>query len=231
MSRFTRGQSGGGLIGLDLSSPCNPRGDEPAWQYRVGAPKCPRRGDASPAKGLPAAGCAGFLACRDDTPVLDEEGRYAGRLAAGRARPNSRVTRSHLNHLSGSRAFISSSKRPYGFTCSQIGGVRALRSRGVSLPAHFGCTDVAGRGGIREGHRKDVRCPHRDDLPARRDPSLIRFPVPTPQPLTLLVPQMTPGDTTVESAPIWLDDQRLGTRWDRRPHRPHSRYTCDIHAT
>ena len=31
-------------------------------------------------------------------------------------RPNSRVTSRHLDHLSDSRAFISSSKRPYGFT-------------------------------------------------------------------------------------------------------------------
>jgi len=77
------------VIGLDLSSPWNPRSDEPTWQYRAcracnlryyaDAPKCPRCGDASPAKGLPAAGYAGFLARRDETPVLDEEERYAAR--------------------------------------------------------------------------------------------------------------------------------------------------------
>jgi hypothetical protein len=65
------------VIGLDLSSPWNPRSDEPTWQYRAcracnlryyaDAPKCPRCGDASPAKGLPAAGYAGFLARRDET--------------------------------------------------------------------------------------------------------------------------------------------------------------------
>ena len=32
---------------------------------------------------------------------------------------------------------------PYGFTCSQISGVKALRSRGVSLSAHFGCASTA----------------------------------------------------------------------------------------
>ena len=58
----------------------------------------------------------------------------------------------------------------------------------------------AGRRGIREGSRRDVRCSHRDDLPARRDPSLSRSSVLT-QPLTLLVPQMAPGDTTVGSRP------------------------------
>ena len=77
------------VIGLDLSSPWNPRSDEPTWRYRAclqchlryhaDAPKCPRCGDSSPAKGLPAAGYAGFLARRDENPVLDEEERYAAK--------------------------------------------------------------------------------------------------------------------------------------------------------
>ena len=46
---------------------------------------------------------------------------------------SSRVTSRHLGQSSGIRAFMSSSKRPYGFTCSQISGVSARRSRGVEL--------------------------------------------------------------------------------------------------
>jgi MrfA Zn-binding domain len=77
------------VIGLDLSSPWNPRGDEPTWRYRqclqcklrynADAPKCPRCGDSSPARGLPAAAYGGFLARRDESPVLDEEERYAAK--------------------------------------------------------------------------------------------------------------------------------------------------------
>ena len=40
-------------------------------------------------------------------------------------RPNSRVTRCHLNHANANRVFMSRSNRPYGFTCSQISGVSA----------------------------------------------------------------------------------------------------------
>ncbi len=77
------------VVGLDLSSPWNPRSDEPTWRYRsclqcelryyADAPKCPRCGHSSPARGLPAAGYAGFLARRDENPVLDEEERYAAK--------------------------------------------------------------------------------------------------------------------------------------------------------
>jgi hypothetical protein len=42
-----------------------------------------------------------------------------------RPRPNSRVTRCHLDHRSANRVFMSRSNRPYGFTCSQISGVNA----------------------------------------------------------------------------------------------------------
>ena len=59
-----------------------------------------------------------------------------------RGRPNSRVTRGHLGQSSGIRAFMSSSKRPYGFTCSQISGVSALRSRGSSFCLQCGCAST-----------------------------------------------------------------------------------------
>ena len=70
------------------------------------------------------------------------------RIAAGNGqrrkwgRPNSRVTRGHLGQSSGIRAFMSSSKRPYGFTCSQISGVSALRSRGSSFCLQCGCAST-----------------------------------------------------------------------------------------
>jgi len=77
------------VIGLDLSSPWNPRADQPTWLYRAcrgcglryyaDAPRCPRCNDSSPGRGLPAAGFAGFLARRDENPVLDEEERYAAK--------------------------------------------------------------------------------------------------------------------------------------------------------
>ena len=52
-------------------------------------------------------------------------------------RPNSRVTSRHLDHSSASRAFMSRSKRPYGFTCSHISGVTARRSVGVNPYGRF----------------------------------------------------------------------------------------------
>ena len=58
-------------------------------------------------------------------PTADAE--PTEQTAATGGRPNSRVTRGHLGHSSGIRAFLSSSKRPYGFTCSHISGVSALR--------------------------------------------------------------------------------------------------------
>ena len=59
-----------------------------------------------------------------------------------RGRPNSRVTSRHLGQSSGIRASMSSSKRPYGFTCSQISGVSALRSRGSSFCLQCGCAST-----------------------------------------------------------------------------------------
>jgi hypothetical protein len=40
-------------------------------------------------------------------------------------KPNSRVTSRHFDHKRANREFMSRSNRPYGFTCSQISGVRA----------------------------------------------------------------------------------------------------------
>jgi hypothetical protein len=57
-------------------------------------------------------------------------------------RPNSRVTRGHLGQSSDIRAFMSSSNRPYGFTCSQISGVNALKSRGSSFCLQSGCAST-----------------------------------------------------------------------------------------
>lgn len=77
------------VIGLDTASPWNPRSDGPSWTYRLcrecklrfraDHPRCPRCGDDSPGRALPASELAGFLARRDESPVLDEEERYAQR--------------------------------------------------------------------------------------------------------------------------------------------------------
>ena len=75
------------VVGLDTASPWNPRGDGPSWLYRqcrrcdlryhADEPACPRCGAAEPGLTLPAAAYAGFLAVRDESPILDEEDRYA----------------------------------------------------------------------------------------------------------------------------------------------------------
>jgi hypothetical protein len=77
------------VIGLDMASPWNPRSEGPTWSYRVcqvcdlryGAdePKCPRCATASPGQPLPSYELAGFVALPDETPILDEEERYAER--------------------------------------------------------------------------------------------------------------------------------------------------------
>lgn len=77
------------VAGLDMASPWNPRSEEPQWPYtmcgtcnlRFGATEhinCPRCGKARPAsKAMPGWEFGGFLAVRDDTPVADEEDRFA----------------------------------------------------------------------------------------------------------------------------------------------------------
>ena len=77
------------VIGLDMASPWNPRSEGPTWSYRVcnvcelrynaDEPKCPRCGTASPGQPLPSYELAGFVALPDETPILDEEERYAER--------------------------------------------------------------------------------------------------------------------------------------------------------
>ncbi len=75
--------------GLDMSSPWNPRTDGPTWTYRVcrvcdlhydsSTPRCPRCGDADISRAYPGYEYGGFLAVREERPILDEEERYAER--------------------------------------------------------------------------------------------------------------------------------------------------------
>lgn len=77
------------VSGLDTSSPWNPRSDNPSWTYRrceqcdlrFGAQehvKCPRCAwPAGSEPDYPGFEFGGFLAVRDDNPVLEEEDRFA----------------------------------------------------------------------------------------------------------------------------------------------------------
>ncbi|BDU73133.1 DEAD/DEAH box helicase [Mesoterricola silvestris] len=79
------------VVGLDLSSPWNPKSQDPDWVYvrcrRCGlrfdhqTPACPRCGDDDPVDGgrggYPGHAFGGFLAIRQDTPVLEEEDRFS----------------------------------------------------------------------------------------------------------------------------------------------------------
>lgn len=77
------------VIGLDNASPWNPRTESATWLYRLcntcelrfdgNEPSCPRCGNNAPGKSFPAGEFAGFLARRDESPILDEEERYATR--------------------------------------------------------------------------------------------------------------------------------------------------------
>lgn len=77
------------VIGLDTASPWNPRGDAPTWTYRLcgscllrydaSQPNCPRCKTAGPGPALPGYDFAGFIAKRDESPILDEEERFAVR--------------------------------------------------------------------------------------------------------------------------------------------------------
>jgi hypothetical protein len=76
------------VIGLDVSSPWNPRSDAP-WNYRLcrrcelrystDHAQCPRCHLAEPGRAHPAFEFGGFLAQRNEAPVLDEEDRIAAR--------------------------------------------------------------------------------------------------------------------------------------------------------
>jgi hypothetical protein len=76
------------VVGLDASSPWNPKSAEPGWLYLMCAecslryghdmPRCPRCGSTETAgREQPGFEFGGFLARRDDTPVLQEEDRFA----------------------------------------------------------------------------------------------------------------------------------------------------------
>ncbi|MFZ4438831.1 MAG: DEAD/DEAH box helicase [Syntrophales bacterium] len=76
------------VLGLDMSSPWNPQVDVP-WSYRVCGrcglhfseehPACPRCNNSEAGRALPAFEFGGFLAFRNEAPVLDEEDRIAAR--------------------------------------------------------------------------------------------------------------------------------------------------------
>ncbi len=77
------------VIGLDTSSPWNPQSQAPTWNYRrcgscrlrhdADQPRCPRCEAAGPGAAHPAYDFAGFLARREERPILDEEDRFAVR--------------------------------------------------------------------------------------------------------------------------------------------------------
>lgn len=77
------------VMGLDTASPWNPHGEGPTWSYRVcqvcglrynaDQPRCPRCNTAAPGQALPSYEFAGFIARQDESPILDEEERYAER--------------------------------------------------------------------------------------------------------------------------------------------------------
>jgi len=77
------------VTGLDTSSPWNPYGSEQGWPYGLclkcslrfdaGQPSCPRCKDVSVRKPINSVEYAGFVARRDEAPVLDEEERFATR--------------------------------------------------------------------------------------------------------------------------------------------------------
>ncbi|NUQ74890.1 MAG: protein kinase [Polyangiaceae bacterium] len=85
------------VTGIDRSSPWNPEGDTP-WRYVIcgtcglridaqGEPTCPRcKGSDLTGRALPAQELAGFVAKRDDSPVIDEEERIS-RAGAVRCQP------------------------------------------------------------------------------------------------------------------------------------------------
>lgn len=76
------------VVGLDMSSPWNPRVDAP-WSYRICRscglhfsnehPGCPRCRNSDPGPVFPSFEYGGFLAAKNEAPVLDEEDRIAAR--------------------------------------------------------------------------------------------------------------------------------------------------------
>jgi hypothetical protein len=77
------------VIGLDTASPWNPRSAGPSWTYRLcgtcdlrfsaDEPRCRRCGATSLGLALPSYDFAGFVAKKQEQPILDEEDRFAVR--------------------------------------------------------------------------------------------------------------------------------------------------------
>lgn len=78
------------VSGIDTSSPWNPRVEGPSWQYmvcpdcrlRYRVPEhqmCPRCGNHDSVKDVPAIEFGGFVATRNEAPVMSEEDRFAAR--------------------------------------------------------------------------------------------------------------------------------------------------------
>ncbi|MBI3846560.1 MAG: DEAD/DEAH box helicase [Planctomycetes bacterium] len=77
------------VVGLDSASPWNSKSADPSWIYTICKPcnlhygaqehvSCPRcSSDETIGRGLAGYEFGGFLAMRDDTPVLEEEERFA----------------------------------------------------------------------------------------------------------------------------------------------------------
>ena len=78
------------VVGLDMASPWNPKSPEPDWvyvrckqcelRYDAHAQACPRCGSdetVGGGNGYPGCEYGGFLAVREDTPVLQEEDRFS----------------------------------------------------------------------------------------------------------------------------------------------------------
>jgi superfamily II DNA/RNA helicase len=78
------------VSGIDLSSPWNPRMEGPSWLYmvcpdcglRYRVPErqtCPRCGNHDTGKYLPVVEYGGFVAIRNETPVMSEEDRFGAK--------------------------------------------------------------------------------------------------------------------------------------------------------
>lgn len=78
------------VSGIDTSSPWNPRVEGPSWQYMVcpscdlryrvpDQQMCPRCGNHDTGKEYPAVEYGGFVATRNEAPVMSEEDRFAAR--------------------------------------------------------------------------------------------------------------------------------------------------------
>lgn len=84
------------VIGLDVASPWNPKSPDAEWVYSICSscglrygtqdhPSCPRCGSSDAfATSIPGHAFGGFVATRDDSPVLEEEDRWSktGRVEA-----------------------------------------------------------------------------------------------------------------------------------------------------